>query len=93
VLGIQDVDARLAGHKPEGQGHRALSPAEVPGLDQLSREPRLPRYLAGRLAVFSFMTPLFGVLAGVAVLDEPLTPTFAAAALLVGAGIVLVNRR
>lgn len=53
----------------------------------------LTRYLAGRLAVFSFMTPLFGVLAGVAVLGEPLTPTFAGAALLVGAGIVLVNRR
>jgi drug/metabolite transporter (DMT)-like permease len=53
----------------------------------------LTRYLAARLAVFSFMTPLFGVLAGVAVLGEPLTPTFAGAALLVGAGIVLVNRR
>ncbi|MDH3320995.1 MAG: DMT family transporter [Betaproteobacteria bacterium] len=53
----------------------------------------LTRYLAGRLAVFSFMTPLFGVLAGVAVLGETLTPAFAAAALLVGGGIVLVNRR
>jgi drug/metabolite transporter (DMT)-like permease len=53
----------------------------------------LTRYLAGRLAVFSFMTPLFGVLAGVAVLGEPLRPAFAGAALLVGAGIVLVNRR
>jgi drug/metabolite transporter (DMT)-like permease len=39
------------------------------------------------------MTPLFGVLAGVAVLGEPLRPAFAGAALLVGAGIVLVNRR
>jgi drug/metabolite transporter (DMT)-like permease len=53
----------------------------------------LTRYLAGRLAVFSFMTPFFGVLAGVVVLGERLTPTFAAAALLVGGGIVLVNRR
>ena len=53
----------------------------------------LTRYLAARLAVFSFMAPLFGVLAGVAVLGEPLTPAFAGAALLVGAGIVLVNRR
>jgi len=53
----------------------------------------LTRYLAARLAVFSFLAPLFGVLAGVLVLDEPLTPDFAAAALLVGAGIVLVNRR
>jgi drug/metabolite transporter (DMT)-like permease len=53
----------------------------------------LTRYLAGRLAVFSFLTPLFGVLAGVMLLGEPLTPRFAAAALLVGAGIVLVNIR
>src|SRR5512134_1210890 len=53
----------------------------------------LTRYLAARLAVFSFMTPLFGVLAGVVVLGEPLRPVFAGAALLVGAGIVLVNRR
>jgi drug/metabolite transporter (DMT)-like permease len=53
----------------------------------------LTRYLAARLAVFSFLTPLFGVLAGVAILGEPLRPTFAGAALLVGAGIVLVNRR
>ena len=53
----------------------------------------LTRYLAARLAVFSFLTPLFGVLAGVAVLSEPLSASFAAAALLVGGGIVLVNLR
>jgi drug/metabolite transporter (DMT)-like permease len=53
----------------------------------------LTRYLAARLAVFSFLSPLFGVLAGVLVLDEPLTARFALAALLVGAGIVLVNFR
>jgi drug/metabolite transporter (DMT)-like permease len=33
------------------------------------------------------------VLFGVAVLSDPLTPSFAGAALLVGAGIVLVNLR
>lgn len=53
----------------------------------------LTRYLAGRLAVFSFLTPLFGVLAGVAILDEPLRPMFAFAALAVVGGIVLVNLR
>ena len=53
----------------------------------------LTRYLAARLAVFSFLSPLFGVLFGVAILGEPLSPAFAGAALLVGAGIVLVNRR
>ena len=38
-------------------------------------------------------SPLFGVLAGVIVLGEPLRPWFAAAAALVVAGIVLVNLR
>jgi drug/metabolite transporter (DMT)-like permease len=52
----------------------------------------LTRYLAGRLSVFSFLAPLFGVLAGVLVLGEPLRPPFALAVALVGAGIYLVNR-
>jgi drug/metabolite transporter (DMT)-like permease len=53
----------------------------------------LTRYLAARLSVLSFLTPMFGVLFGVLFLSEPLTGSFAAAALLVGAGIVLVNLR
>jgi drug/metabolite transporter (DMT)-like permease len=52
----------------------------------------LTRYLASRLAVFSFLTPLFGVAFGVIFLSEPLSAAFIGAALLVGAGIVLVNR-
>ena len=51
----------------------------------------LRRYLAGRLAVFSFMAPMFGVVFGVLILSDPLRPAFVAAALMVGAGIVLVN--
>jgi drug/metabolite transporter (DMT)-like permease len=51
----------------------------------------LTRYSAARLSVLSFLTPLFGVLCGVLFLSEPLSATFALAALLVGAGIVLVN--
>ncbi|MGH8766422.1 MAG: DMT family transporter [Burkholderiales bacterium] len=51
----------------------------------------LRRYLAARLSVFACLTPIFGVLAGVLLLGEPLTVSFGAAALLVGAGIVLVN--
>ena len=51
----------------------------------------LTRYLAGRLAVFSFLAPMFGVVFGVLVLSDPLRPMFVAAALMVGAGIVLVN--
>jgi drug/metabolite transporter (DMT)-like permease len=53
----------------------------------------LTRYLAGRLSVFAFLTPLFGVLAGAVVLTEPLRPAFLGSVLLVGAGIYLVNRR
>jgi drug/metabolite transporter (DMT)-like permease len=51
----------------------------------------LTRYLAGRLAVFGFLTPLAGVAFGVLLLGERLTPVFGFAALLVGVGIVLVN--
>ena len=51
----------------------------------------LRRYLAARISVLTFLTPLFGVLAGVVLLGEPLTPSFAVAAVLVGAGIYLVN--
>ena len=52
----------------------------------------LTRYLAGRIAVFSFLTPLFGVAFGVIFLSEPVSAAFLGAALLVGAGIALVNR-
>jgi len=53
----------------------------------------LTRYLGGRLAVFSFAAPLFGVAFGHLVLGESLTGAFLAAAGLVGCGIVLVNLR
>ena len=53
----------------------------------------LTRYLAARLSVFAFLTPLFGVAAGVVVLHEPLRATFVGAVVLVGAGIYLVNHR
>jgi drug/metabolite transporter (DMT)-like permease len=53
----------------------------------------LTRYLAGRLAVLSFLTPMFGVLCGVVFLGEALSGYFIVAALAVGAGIVLVNLR
>lgn len=49
-------------------------------------------YPAGRLAAFSFLTPLFGVLAGAVLLAERISSTLAAALLLVVAGIWLVNR-
>jgi drug/metabolite transporter (DMT)-like permease len=51
----------------------------------------LRRYLASNMAVFSFMTPLFGVSFGVLILDEPLSLSFVVGALLVLLGIVLVS--
>jgi drug/metabolite transporter (DMT)-like permease len=52
----------------------------------------LTRYLAARLSVFTFLTPLFGVLAGVVLLAEPLRAALLVGVALVGAGIYLVNR-
>jgi drug/metabolite transporter (DMT)-like permease len=51
----------------------------------------LRRYLASNLAVFSFMTPMFGIAFGVLILGEPLTLNFVAGAALVLAGITLVS--
>lgn len=51
----------------------------------------LRRYLASNLAVFSFMTPLFGVTFGVLLLDEPLSFNFVIGAILVLFGITLVS--
>jgi len=51
----------------------------------------LTKYLANRLMVFSFLTPLFGVAFGVMLLGERMSLLFGLAAALVVAGIVLVN--
>jgi drug/metabolite transporter (DMT)-like permease len=53
----------------------------------------LTRYYAARLSVLSFLTPMFGVACGVALLGEPLSGRFGLAALAVGAGIAAVNLR
>lgn len=49
-------------------------------------------YPATRLSSFSFLTPVFGVLAGGALLGEALTPAVWLALGLVGAGIWIANR-
>src|SRR5262245_23536992 len=50
------------------------------------------RYSASKLSAFSFITPLFGVLASYLILHDELTLSFGIAALLVVAGLYLVNR-
>jgi len=49
-------------------------------------------YSASKLSAFTFFTPLFGVAAGYFILNEPLTAAFGVAAILVTAGLYLVNR-
>lgn len=51
----------------------------------------LRRYLASRLSMLSFMTPLFGVGFGVLVLGEPLDSSFIFSGLLVLGGLLLVT--
>ena len=53
----------------------------------------LRTYLASRLGVLSFMTPIFGVTFGVILLDETLDVAFVAGGLLVLTGILLVSGR
>jgi drug/metabolite transporter (DMT)-like permease len=49
-------------------------------------------YSASKLSAFTFITPLFGVIASYFIMHDTLTPVFGAAALLVIAGLYLVNR-
>ena len=50
-------------------------------------------YSASKLSAFTFITPLFGVLASYFILHDTMSVAFGAAALLVIAGLYLVNRR
>lgn len=50
------------------------------------------RYRATTLHAFTFLTPLFGVLAGALLLGEPVSASLLGALALIAAGIVLVNR-
>jgi drug/metabolite transporter (DMT)-like permease len=49
-------------------------------------------YSASKLSAFTFITPLFGVVASYLIMHDPLTLAFGAAAVLVIAGLYLVNR-
>lgn len=51
----------------------------------------LRQYLASRLGVLSFMTPMFGVVLGAWLLNEPIEGSFLAGAALVLCGVVLVS--
>jgi drug/metabolite transporter (DMT)-like permease len=64
----------------------------VVGLTFLLWFTLVQRYSASKLSAFTFITPLFGVVASYFILQDTLTPVFGAAALLVISGLYLVNR-
>ncbi|MDI4234419.1 MULTISPECIES: DMT family transporter [unclassified Bradyrhizobium] len=49
-------------------------------------------YSASKLSAFTFITPLFGVVAAYIIMHDTLTPVFGVAALLVIVGLYLVNK-
>ena len=49
-------------------------------------------FSASKLSSFTFITPLFGVIGGYFIMHDSLTLAFAGSALLVMAGLYLVNR-
>lgn len=51
----------------------------------------LRTYLASRLGTLSFMTPIFGIGFGVAIMNDRLTPNFVLGAILILAGILVVS--
>jgi drug/metabolite transporter (DMT)-like permease len=64
----------------------------VVGLTFLLWFALIKTYSASKLSAFTFITPLFGVVASYFIMHDALTLTFGAAALLVIAGLYLVNR-
>lgn len=51
----------------------------------------LKHYLASRVSIFTFLTPLIGVSLGVLILNDPLNPEFVWGALMVMLGVMMVN--
>ena len=64
----------------------------VVGLTFLLWFALVKRYSASKLSAFTFITPLFGVVASYLILHDTLNPVFGVAAALVIAGLFLVNR-
>jgi drug/metabolite transporter (DMT)-like permease len=95
ILGLA---AWIAGEKithipgPLALGLMTYQAVWVIGLTFLVWFSMVRTYSASKLSAFTFITPLFGVAAGHFIMHDPLTLAFGAAALLVIAGLYLVNR-
>jgi drug/metabolite transporter (DMT)-like permease len=84
-----------------GQTHFRLSPVSFSSMvfqtvvvtfgSYLAWFSLMRRYQASRLGILSFMTPVFGIIAGVVFLHEPLKINFIAGALLILLGILTVS--
>jgi drug/metabolite transporter (DMT)-like permease len=91
----------LAGAAVTGQTHVNLTPQVVASLafhvvvvsfaSFLVWFWLLRKYLASRLGVFSFLTPLFGIVFGALLLNEPIEASFLLGAIPVLMGIILVS--
>lgn len=92
-LGAALLGERI-GHNPSllAWGALAYQTIWVVGVTFLAWLALIVRYSASRLSAFTFLTPIFGVLAGHFVLSEPLSAGFIGAATLVVSGLILVNR-
>jgi drug/metabolite transporter (DMT)-like permease len=77
---------------PLALGLMAYQAFWVVGLTFLLWVALIKTYSASKLSAFTFFTPLFGVIASYFILHDTLTLAFGAAALLVIAGLYLVNR-
>jgi len=77
---------------PQVWGSLLFQTVVVAGASYLGWFWLVRHYPATRLSSFSFLTPVFGVLAGGLLLGEPLTPPVFIALGLVGAGIWIANR-
>ena len=96
VLGF--VLAALAGERVDAGAAADVLPAFlyqaiwVAAITYLGWFALIREYPASLLSAFTFLTPLFGVVFGAAILGDPLSLHLLAALLLVAAGIYLVNK-
>lgn len=91
ALGLGQTHVDVASVTPLALASLAYQAIVVAFISYLTWFWLLTRYMASRLSVFSFLTPIFGVTFGVVLLGEHFTLRFMIAAAMVLAGIALVN--
>ena len=96
ILGARGMDLRRNHHPafpaPLSLSLMAYQAIWVVGLTFLLWFALVKTYSASKLSAFTFITPLFGVVASYFIMHDTLTLAFGVAALLVIAGLYLVNR-